>query len=108
MIKKKKKSIANQWLRMHKSLKMPQFHKFFKNIVKDWIQVATDKCKSYNVKAIAANTEITVINDVMFSNSALDTTGFLLQVGGFWKNLEWPVVSEAYGYAISVVEGISL
>ena len=76
-------------------------------MVKDWIQVATDKCKAYIVKAIAVDTEITVTNDVMFSNSALDTTGFLLQVGSFWKNLEWPVASEAYGYAISVVEGIS-
>ena len=93
--------------RMYKSLTMPHFHKLFQNMVKDWIQVATDKCKAYIVKAIAADTEITVTNDVMFSNSALDTTGFLLQVGSFWKHLKWPVASEAYGYAISVVVGIS-
>ena len=93
--------------RMHKSLTIPHFHKLFQLMVKDWIQFATDKCKAYIVKAIAADTEITVTNDVMFSNSALDTTGFLLQVGSFWKHLEWPVASEAYGYAISVVVGIS-
>ena len=93
--------------RIHKDLTIPHFHKFFKNMVKDWIQVAIDKCKDYSVKAIAADSEITVTNDVMFSNSALDMTGFLLQFGSFWKNLEWPVAAEAYGYAISVVEGIS-
>ena len=69
--------------------------------------MATDKCKDYTAKAVAADSSITVTNEVMFSTSAVDTTGFLLQVGTFWKNLEWPVASVAYGYAISVVQGIS-
>ena len=69
--------------------------------------MAIDKCKDYTAKAIAADTEITVTNDVLFSNSALDTTGFLLQVGSFWKHLEWPIASVAYGYAVIVIQGIS-
>ena len=69
--------------------------------------MAIDKCKDYTAKAIAADSEITVTNDVLFSNSALDTTGFLLQVGSFWKHLEWPIASVAYGYAVTVVQGIS-
>ena len=68
--------------------------------------MATDKCKDYTAKAIAADTSITVTNEVLFSTSAVDTTGFLLQVGTFWKNLQWPVASVAYGHAISVVQGI--
>ena len=75
-------------------------------MVKNWVRLATDKCKDYIVKAVEADSSITVTNDVMFSSSALDTTGFLLQVGSFWKHLEWPVASVAYGYAIFIVEAI--
>ena len=89
------------------SLSIRNFHEWFKQWVKDWIRIAIDKCRDYTAKAIAADSEITVTNDVMFSSSALDTTGFLLQVGNFWKHLEWPVASVAYGYAVSVVQGIS-
>ena len=89
-------------------LSILNFHKWlFKDMVNDWIRAAIAKCKDLITKAIAADSWITVTNDAMFSSSALDTTGFLLQVCSFWKHLEWPVASEAYGYAISVVKGIS-
>ena len=88
------------------SLSIRNFHNWFKQGVQSWIRMAIDKCKDYTAKAIAADTEITVTNDVLFSNSALDTTGFLLQVGSFWKHLEWPIASVAYGYAVTVIQGI--
>ena len=78
----------------------------FKDMVNDWIRVAITKCKDLIAKAIAGDSWATVSKDVAFSSSALDTIGFLLQVGTFWNNLEWPVASEAYDYAISVMKGI--
>lgn len=39
-----------------------------------------------------------------FSSSALDAEGLLLQLGLFWKNLEWPVPTDAFGYLCSIVE----
>ena len=92
---------------MSGDLMFSDFHHWFKDMVQTWIKMATDKCKDYTVKAISADSAFTVTTDVMFSTSALDTTGFLLQVGSFWKHLEWPVASVAYGHAVAVMEGIS-
>ena len=89
-------------------LSILNFHKWlFKDMVNDWVRAAIAKCKDLITKAIAIDTFIPVTNDTMFSSSALDTVGFLLQVGSFWKHLEWPVAFEAYNYAISVVKGVS-
>ena len=92
---------------MSDGLSIPHYHKWFKEMVESWIRMATDKCKDYTTKAIAADSEITVTDEVMFSTSAVDTTGFLLQVGSFWKHLEWPVASVAYGLAVSVMQKVS-
>ena len=92
---------------MSDNLSVPHFHKWFKDMVESWIRAATNKCKDYTAKAIAADSEITVTDEVMFSTSAVDTTGFLLQVGSFWKHLDWPVASVAYGLAVSVMQKIS-
>ena len=88
-------------------LSLPHFHKWFKDMVRNWISIAMQRCKDYTVKAIAADSAITVTSEVMISPSAVDATGFLLSVGTFWKNLEWPVASVAYGHAVSVMEAIS-
>ena len=92
---------------MREGLTIPQFHKWFKDMVRNWVRMAMDKCKDFTVKAIAADSAITVTDEVMFSTSAVDTTGFLLQVGSFWKHLDWPVASVAYGFAVSVMQKIS-
>ena len=92
---------------MSDSLSIPHYHKWFKDMVESWIRMAIDKCKDYTVKAIAGDSEITVTDEVMFSTSAVDTTGFLLQVGSFWKHLDWPVASVAYGLAVSVMQKVS-
>ena len=92
---------------MSEDLRIPHFHKWFRDMVRNWIRVATDKCKNFTVKAITADSAISVTDEVMFSTSAVDTTGFLLQVGSFWKHLEWPVASEAYGFGVSVMQKIS-
>jgi len=39
-----------------------------------------------------------------FSSSAVDTSGFMLQLGTFWKNLEWPVATDAIGYLCTIIE----
>jgi len=44
------------------------------------------------------------IDQPRFSSSALDTGECLLQLGGFWKNLEWPEAVEAVGHLSSVTE----
>ena len=92
---------------MSDGLSIPHYHKWFKDMVESWIRMAIDKCKDYTVKAIAGDSEITVTDAVMFSTSAVDTTGFLLQVGSFWKHLEWPIASVAYGLAVSVMQKVS-
>ena len=43
-------------------------------------------------------------NQARFSSSAVDASYFILQIGTFWKNLEWPVAAEAYGYLCTIIE----
>ena len=92
---------------MTDGLMLPHSHKWFSAMVKNWIRIASDKCRHYTSKAITADSAITVTDEVMFSTSAVDTIGFLLQFGSFWQHLEWPDASVAYGYAVSVVQKIS-
>lgn len=40
------------------------------------------------------------------SASAVDTNAFLLQMATFWQHLDWPVASEALGYAGSLIENL--
>ena len=92
---------------MRENLAISEFHVWFRDMVKHWIKLATDRCKDYTTKAISADSAITVTDDVMFSSSAVDTTGFLLKIGNFWKHLEWPVASVAYGFGVSVMQKIT-
>ena len=48
--------------------------------------------------------DVDLKDDLRFSSSAIDVKSFLLQVGSFWKNLEWPVPEQAYGYLCTVIE----
>ena len=68
--------------------------------------MATERCKNYICKAIKLDEAICVTEDVKFSTSAVDTVGFLLQIGYFWKHLDWPIASVAYGYCLSIMERI--
>lgn len=43
-------------------------------------------------------------NQARFSSSAVDASYFIMQIGTFWKNLEWPVAAEAYGYLCTIIE----
>ena len=43
-------------------------------------------------------------NQARFSSSAVDASYFVMQIGTFWKNLEWPVAAEAYGYLCTIIE----
>lgn len=88
-------------------LLLPKCHKWFQEMVKNWIKLAIDKCNDYIIKAINVDSAITVTNEVQFSASAVDVTGFLLQIGCFWKHLEWPEAIAAYGFATTVMEEIN-
>ncbi len=44
------------------------------------------------------------MDQARYSSSAVDTEGFLLQLGLFWKNLEWPVATDAHGYLCTIIE----
>ena len=88
-------------------LLLPQYHDWFKNMVKNWITLAADRCKKYIINAIEDDSAIAITEQVKLSNSAVDVTGFLIQLGNFWKNLEWPQAIAAYGFASNVMEEIN-
>ena len=69
-------------------------------MVEHWITLAAKRCDELTTKAIEADDTIAVTNQVKFSTSAVDVTGFLLKLGNFWKNLEWPDPIAAYGFDI--------
>lgn len=85
---------------------VPKCHLWFRDMVSEWFKVAADRCKNYISKAIKLDEAISVTEDVKFSTSAVDTVGFLLQIGYFWKHLDWPEPSVAYGYSLSIMEQI--
>ena len=47
-----------------------------------------------------------ITEDLKLSTSAVDTRGFLHQMAAFWQHLDWPVASEAYGFAVSMIENM--
>ena len=49
---------------------------------------------------------VKITDELQMSASAVDTNGFLLQMATFWQHLDWPVASEAYGYAVSLVQNM--
>ena len=76
-------------------------------MVKHWITVASERCKKLTVRAVEDDAAIAITDEVKFSTSAVDVTGFLIQLGNFWKNMEWPEMIAAYGFASIMMEEIS-
>ena len=89
-----------------KGLTILGFHKWFQEFIPGWIDVATEKCEARIRQAIELDEIVKITEDLQLSSSAVDTNGFLLQMATFWKHLNWPVASEAYGYAVSLVENM--
>ena len=87
-------------------LKILGFHKWFQEFVPGWIIVATDKCESRIRQAIEMDEIVKITDELQMSASAVDTNGFLLQMATFWQHLDWPVASEAYGYAGSLIQNM--
>lgn len=87
-------------------LKILGFHKWFQEFVPGWIVVATDKCESRIRQAIEMDEIVKITDELQISVSAVDTNGFLLQMATFWGHLDWPVASEAYGYAGSLIQNM--
>ena len=56
---------------------MIHFHKWFSLKVNHWITLATDRCREHIRKAIQLDTIVQVSDEVQFSSSAVDGTGFL-------------------------------
>ena len=82
------------------------FHKWFSKFIPGWIDIATEKCETRIRKAIELDEIVKITIDLKLSVSAVDTNGFLHQMANLWKHIDWPVASEAYCYAISLVEKI--
>ena len=52
--------------------------------------------------------EVELESQARFSSSAVDASYFIMQMVTFWKNLEWPVAAEAYGYLCTIIEVMPL
>lgn len=84
------------------------FHWFERcDTVPKWIQLAIENCQNGIKNAILDDSHIPVTNYVNFSTSARSTHGFLLGVGTFWNNLDWPEPVMSFCYAVRVVHGIA-
>jgi hypothetical protein len=87
-------------------LKIRNYHLWFSPMVANWISRAQSLCRQYIDKAIQIDKVIQVTDEATFSSSAVDTKGFLLQVGNFWKHLQWPRAAESYSYTAAIVQHI--
>jgi len=87
-------------------LQINKYHQWFKGMVNGWVQMATNRCKSRIQQAIQLDQVVQVTDEAKFSSSAVDTKAFLLQMGSFWKHLNWPVPAVAYGFTVTVMESI--
>ena len=72
-------------------------------MVNNWIVLATDRCKDRIRKAIQLDKVVQVTEDVHFSSSAVDGTGFLLRLMKLSDELEWPSRVEAFTFMVAIV-----
>jgi BAI1-associated protein 3 len=91
---------------LRSDLKLRSYHVWFSPMVSNWISLAQTLCRRRIDKAIEIDEVMQITNGASFSSSAVDTKGFLLQVGAFWKNLEWPMAPESYSFAAAIVQHI--
>ena len=91
---------------MQKELTIVGFHKWFEDFVPGWIDVATEKCEDRIRQAIEMDEIVRITDDLQLSASAVDTNGFLIQMATFWQHLQWPVPTEAFGYAMSLIKNM--
>lgn len=82
------------------------FHAWFEEFVSGWIKLSREKCESRIEQAIQLDEIVKVTEDLSLSSSAVDTKGFFHQMVAFWQHVDWPVASEAYGYAVSMIENM--
>ena len=92
--------------RAQSKLSFLTFHKWFEEFVAGWIKLSREKCESRIQQAIQLDEIVKITKDLKLSTSAVDTRGFLHQMAAFWQHLNWPVASEAYGFAVSMIENM--
>jgi len=95
-------------LRTHskrEELLLPSSHVWFKEQGKSWVSVVTTRCKALIQKSIDFNE--TVTDNIKISTSAVDSTGFLVQVAEFWRRLDWPDPSIAYSMMVYMLQEVS-
>ena len=92
--------------RSQSKLSFLTFHTWFEEFVPGWIKLSREKCESRIEQAIQLDEIVKITNDLKLSTSAVDTRGFLHQTAAFWQHLDWPVASEAYGFAVSMIENM--
>ena len=88
-----------------KELSLTSSHTWFKAHVKSWISLVITRCKALIQKSIDFNE--TVTDKIKISTSAVDTTGFLVQVAEFWRRLDWPEATVAYSMMVYMLQEVS-
>ena len=98
-----------QTYRVHGELHLVKSITWFENsnAVPDWIQIAMDRGMSFIRNAVADDAPDPVTDNVNNSRSAWHTGAFLVQMGSFWKNLDWPEQLMSFCYAVMMVNGIA-
>ncbi|XP_064406965.1 protein unc-13 homolog D-like isoform X2 [Halichondria panicea] len=102
-IKKLQKNIPKEHCQQ---LKIAESHNWFQSKVNQWIDLATERCKSGIKKAIELDKVVQVTDDVQFSSSAVDGAGLLFLLMKFSDELEWSANAEAFTFKISVVRNV--
>ncbi len=78
-------------------LKIAESHNWFQSKVNQWIDLATERCKSGIKKAIELDKVVQVTDDVQFSSSAVDGAGLLFLLMKFSDE----VLTFAYSLTLS-------
>lgn len=88
------------------TLQLGDSHSWFKHMVMTWIQLTIELRQNFIKKALELKEIGTNEEGKGIYVSATDLRSFLIEVGKFWKNINWPDASVSYGLMVYVVEQI--
>ena len=72
-----------------------------------WIEEASDRCKKSITNAIEFETVKVITDEVKFSSSVVDATGFLRGLFKVRDDLEWPVTVEKMEFTLMIMEKVT-
>lgn len=80
-------------------------YKWFSDAVQNWFLMAKEKSKNIIKNAFDLDL-LKPLDKVKHSSSAVDTSGCVIKIKNFWKELDWPDKSESYPLIIKILEAI--